>query len=65
MSSSLNIQKVKQVIIPTSGLNEVYCYEFLTTGPEDEHILVYINAETGREEQLLILMESENGVLTK
>lgn len=65
VSSSLNILKVKQVIIPTSGLNEVYCYEFLTTGPEDEHILVYINAETGREEQLLILMESENGVLTK
>lgn len=65
VSNKLKIESVSEVIIPTSGLNEAHCYEFVTRGENDEHILVYINAETGAEEEILVLLESEDGVLTK
>ena len=65
VSNLLTVESYSQAIIPTSGMNEVYCHEFVTKGPNDEHILVYINTQTGAEEQILILIESEEGVLTK
>ncbi len=39
------------------------CYEFLCRGQNDEQVLVYINSETGMEEQILILIETDNGTL--
>ncbi len=65
VSDLLNVESCSQAVIPTSGMNEVYCHEFVTRGPNDEHILVYINTQTGAEEQILILIESDEGVLTK
>ena len=49
--------------IPTGGQNEVFCYEFLCSGEDDDKLLVYINASTGMEEHIYILLENENGVL--
>ena len=51
-------------MIPTTGLNEVETYEFLCTGDNDEQVLVYVNTQNAQEEQILILIESENGTLT-
>lgn len=65
VSSRLKVQKSSLALIPTPGLNEVLCYEFLCTGQDDDRVLVYINASTGFEEQILILQNSDNGVLTK
>ena len=48
-------------MIPTDGGNEVFCYEFLLEGENDA--LVYIYAKTGREENILILLQDENGTL--
>ena len=39
------------------------CYEF-TGNVDDKQFLVYINAENGREEDILIITETQNGVLT-
>ncbi|PWL70729.1 MAG: germination protein YpeB [Clostridiales bacterium] len=64
LSPLLTVEQVKLAVIPTQGLNEVFCYEFKCTGQNGENILVYINAETGAEEQLLILLIGENGTLT-
>lgn len=51
-------------VIPTDGKNEVLCYEFVTETPDGRHVLVYVNAKTGIEEMLQILIETENGTLT-
>lgn len=64
VSPHLTVQKGQPCVIPTPGLNEAYCYEFLCDG-DGEQVLVYIDAMNGFEEQILILLSSENGVLTK
>jgi germination protein YpeB len=65
VSSRLKIEKADLTVIPSAGLSEVMCYEFLCTGENKEKVLVYINAKTGNEEQILILLFSDNGILTK
>ena len=50
-------------VIPTEWKTEKLCYEF--KGKEnDTEYLVYINAENGEEEQILIITNTPNGVLT-
>lgn len=64
LSSSFTVIDNSMAIVPTSGENEVFCYEFLCKADDDSKILVYIDAMTGKEENMLILMEDENGTLT-
>lgn len=64
LSRMLTAEQAKLAVIPTESLDEKLCYEFKCTGQNGENILVYINAMTGEEEQLLILLISENGTLT-
>ena len=55
-------------LIPTSGQNEVLTYEFQTRageGDDAQKILVYVNASTGAEEQILLLLETPEGTMTK
>ena len=63
VSTHLYVSDVSPVIIPKDSLREVLCYEY--KGEYDgKNFLVYINAENGREEDIMILIESETGVLT-
>lgn len=56
------IDSIRLALIP-KGKNEVQCYEF--KGKYDENdFIVYINAETGQEEQILQIIHNENGTLT-
>lgn len=64
VSASLAPESTKLCVIPSSGQNEVFCYEVKCIGKNGENILVYLNAETGREEQILILKIGAGGVLT-
>lgn len=64
VSSKLNILSHEMSLIPTSGKNEVYCHEFKCENEDEKHYIVYINADTGIEENILILIENENGNLT-
>ncbi len=64
LSPLLRVEQCNLTVIPTSGQNEVLCYEFKCHSEEDENILVYVNAKTGAEENLLLLSISENGTLT-
>ena len=61
LNSDYSAGNAKKAVIPTDGGNEVFCYEFLLEGENDA--LVYINAKTGREENILILLQDENGTL--
>ena len=65
LSDILTVDNTRLALIPTSGQNEVCVYEFLCTSPTEDRILSYINTQTGAEEQILILMQTPNGTLTK
>lgn len=53
-----------RALIPSDGGSEVYCYEYKCTSEDGRNVLVYFNAQTGVEEQILILLENESGTLT-
>lgn len=59
----LGIDSVSLAYVPKDNLEEVLCYEFqgIYNG---RNFIIYINAENGREERILMLIESENGILT-
>lgn len=61
---SLTILSHNLAIIPTDGKYEVFCHEFKCKSNDGRHYIIYINAETGIEENVLILVEDENGTLT-
>lgn len=65
VSPALTPDEGRPALIPTAGLNEVLTYEFLCEGENGEQVLVYINADTGYEEQILILLRTDNGILTR
>ncbi len=50
-------------IIPTDYKTELLTYEFKGS-LDSQDFLVYINAETGREENILIIVNTPNGTLT-
>lgn len=63
VGTGLDILTHQMVVIPTSGQNEVLCHEFKCRCDSGTHILVYVNAVTGDEEDILILLEDETGSL--
>lgn len=65
LNKNLTVQSSKLAVIPTESANEIFCFEFLCKGKNGEDILIYINADTGAEEDILLLLYSDNGVFTK
>lgn len=63
LNKNLDIQSEGLAIIPTEYKTEILCYEFKGK-VEDKEFLVYINAENGREEDILIITNTPNGTLT-
>ncbi|MGI6113243.1 MAG: germination protein YpeB [Mahellales bacterium] len=57
-----NITSARLAVIPTAAMEERLCYEFKCNMGEDE-FLIYINANTGREEKILQLIRTTNGTL--
>lgn len=64
LSPMLECVSESRALIPTDGGNEIYCYEYKCRSEEGRNVLVYVNAENGKEEQILILLENESGTLT-
>lgn len=67
ISPMLNITSSRLAVIPTPGQNEVLTYEFSATAKDDpaQQVLVYVNASTGAEENILLLIRTPGGTLTK
>ena len=64
LNKNLEITSEGLAIIPTEWKTEILCYEF--KGKIDNtDFLVYINAETGREENILVIIDTPNGILTQ
>lgn len=64
VSRDLKVSSSHLTVIPTDGENEKLCYEFRCTSADNKTFLVYINAKTAREEKIMIVVETEGGVLT-
>jgi spore germination protein len=63
VNKKINITYVGTAIIPTDFNTEIFCYEIKGKIQKQEFI-VYVNALTGKEENIFILMDTPNGVLT-
>ena len=63
LNKKLNIESEGFACIPTECKTEILCYEFKGK-VDDKEFLVYINAENGKEEDILVIKNTPNGVLT-
>lgn len=59
----MNILSSGLAIIPTNYKTELFTYEFKGK-LNNKDFLVYINAENGKEENILMIMNTPNGILT-
>ena len=57
LSNNITIENERMAVIPLDDKTEKYCYEFKGR-VENKEFLVYINAENGDEEEILILLET-------
>lgn len=64
LSDKAEIKSEGLAIIPTEWNTEKFCYEFKGK-IEDIDFIAYINAETGEEEDILIITNTPNGTLTE
>ena len=63
LNKNLNVESDGLAVTPTKWNTEVLCYEFKGKIDDTEY-LVYVNAETGEEQDILIITNTPNGVLT-
>jgi len=64
LNKNLEITSQGLAIIPTEWKTEIFCYEFKGKINETD-FLVYVNAETGEEENVLVIINTPNGILTQ
>ena len=63
VSPLLHINSSGLAVILTESKNEVYCYEFKCTNANGKEYLVYVNAGTGRQENMLVIIDTGRGKL--
>lgn len=62
----LNVLDTKMCVIPKDNGTEVFCHEIHCESKDtNEEVLIYVNANTGAEENILLLLYSDGGTLTK
>ena len=64
LNKNLEIKSEGMAVIPTEWKTEILCYEFKGK-VDDREFLVYINAENGKEEDVLVITNTPNGTLTE
>ncbi|MBE7017953.1 MAG: germination protein YpeB [Ruminococcaceae bacterium] len=60
----LQVESNRLAVIPNPGGEEVLCYEFVCVNEEEQRYIIYVDAISGEQEKILILLEDENGSLT-
>ena len=63
INQNLEIEAINLAIIPTEFKTELMCWEFKGK-VDDRDFLVYINVENGKEEDILVVLNSDQGTLT-
>lgn len=62
VNQDVEIISERLALIPTEWSTEILAYEFKGK-VDDRDFIVYVNADTGAEEDVFLIIESENGVL--
>lgn len=65
VSPLLTVTDTRLAVIPTDSGGEALTYEFHCKNESDKEFLVYISTQTGYEEEILLLLYADDGVLTK
>lgn len=65
LKPEFEIISYRKTVIPTEWETEIYTYEYRCRAEDSQEILVYIDPVTGEEKDILILLYSDGGVLTK
>ena len=65
INDHLTIIDTQLCVIPTEWATEQLCYEIHCKTDEGQDLLIYIDSKTGEEDNILILLYSDGGVLTK
>ena len=63
ISKVLDVKNIRLALIPADSMKEVLCYEYVAEKNGEQYI-IYINANTGKEEDILKIIETSNGELT-
>lgn len=63
-NQNLKIENARLAIIPTEFKTEIFCWE-LKGKVENRDFLLYVNAKTGKVEDILVIIQTENGTLTQ
>lgn len=62
VNQNVEITSERLALIPTDWSTEMLVYEFKGR-VDDRNFIVYVNADNGKEEDVFLLIESENGIL--
>ncbi len=60
----LQVLSRQTALIPMEGGGERLCHEYKCEDASGSHVIVYVDAVTGEEAKVLLLIEDENGTLT-
>ena len=61
---SLEILAAQLALTPSEGKYETLCHEFKCAAEDGRHYIIYVNALSGAQHKILILLEDGNGALT-
>lgn len=65
ISDNLDVKSHKTAFIPMENGKEIFAYEFFCSDSKGNDVLVYIDAETGNEADIKLLLYTDGGTLTR
>ena len=66
LNANVELISAKKCLIPKKNGTEAYCTEYhCKSKSSSQEVLIYKNAQTGEDEDILLLLYSDNGTLTK
>lgn len=65
LSASLELIDSRYAVIPLETGREAFCLQLHCKDKESGELLIYLNALTGKQEDILLLLYSDDGILTK
>ena len=63
INKDIEIEAERLAIIPTEFKTEIFCWE-VKGKINDRDFLIYTNAKTGKIENILVITDTQNGILT-
>jgi len=64
LPGELQVETSRLAVIPSAGGHEKFCHEFVCKNSDEQRFIVYVNAVSGEQEKILLLLEDEKGSLT-